>query len=107
MSATAASAVPPGRSCPLDYVYDPAVFAPLADMAAETLYVVGGLYGNLAAAQAVERLARAERDAVTVVFNGDFATTPSPHPAVYGQRILEGPAYRVVQAFPGGPTDCG
>jgi hypothetical protein len=34
--------------------------------------MVGGLYGNLAAAQAVERLAAAERGEVAVVYNGDF-----------------------------------
>jgi hypothetical protein len=36
------------------------------------LYVVGGLYGNLAALDAVERLAAAERMPTTIVFNGDF-----------------------------------
>jgi hypothetical protein len=61
-----------GRVCPRDYVYDPAVFARPVDFAAETLYVAGGLYGNLAAAQAIERLAAAERGRVTIVYNGDF-----------------------------------
>jgi hypothetical protein len=62
----------PGRTCPLDYRYDPAVFARPADFAAQTLYVVGGLYGNLAAAHAIEQLAAAERRPVTIVYNGDF-----------------------------------
>ncbi|HMA73227.1 MAG TPA: hypothetical protein VKP67_17350, partial [Xanthobacteraceae bacterium] len=61
-----------GRICPLDYLYDPAVFARRADFAAETLYVAGGLYGNLPAAQAIERLAVAERGDVAIVYNGDF-----------------------------------
>ena len=61
-----------GRICPLDYVYDPAVFAQPVDFAAETLYVAGGLYGNLAAAQAIERLAAAERCDVAIVYSGDF-----------------------------------
>jgi hypothetical protein len=61
-----------GRSCPVDYFYDPAVFARRADFAADILYVAGGLYGNLEAAQAIERLAAAERDDVAIVYNGDF-----------------------------------
>ena len=36
------------------------------------LYVVGGLYGNAEALDAVEQLASAERARVTLVFNGDF-----------------------------------
>ena len=63
---------PAGRACPLDYVYDPTVFARRADFTADILYVVGGLYGNLAAADAVERLATAERGNVAIVYNGDF-----------------------------------
>jgi hypothetical protein len=53
-------------------VYDPAVFARPVDFVAETLYVAGGLYGNLAAAQAIERLAAAEQSDVAIVYNGDF-----------------------------------
>ncbi len=60
-----------GRMCPRDYRYPPSVFARPADIEAQTLYVVGGLYGNLAALDAVERLAAQERAPVTVVFNGD------------------------------------
>jgi hypothetical protein len=48
------------------------VFARAADFSAETLYVVGGLYGNLAAAQAVEQMAAAEPGDVAIVYNGDF-----------------------------------
>ncbi len=62
----------PGRICPADYCYSPAEFARDADFAADTLYVVGGLYGNLAALDEIERLAAHERTAVTIVFNGDF-----------------------------------
>ena len=61
-----------GRVCPLDYVYDPAVFARPMDFAAATLYIAGGLYGNLAAARAIEQLAAAERGDVAIVYNGDF-----------------------------------
>lgn len=59
-----------GRMCPFDYRYDPAVFRRPAEIEADVLYVVGGLYGNLAALDAIERLADAEN--ATVVFNGDF-----------------------------------
>ena len=61
-----------GRMCPLDYFYDPAVFARRADFSADILYVAGGLYGNLAAAHAIQRLAAAERSNVAIVYNGDF-----------------------------------
>jgi len=59
-----------GRICPLDYNYVPEVFARPADFKAETLYVIGGLYGNLAALDAIEAMAARER--ATLVFNGDF-----------------------------------
>ncbi|MGH6995737.1 MAG: hypothetical protein ACREES_08565, partial [Stellaceae bacterium] len=61
-----------GRLCPADYSYAPSVFARAADFAAETLYVAGGLYGNLAALAAIEALAAAETRPPQVVFNGDF-----------------------------------
>ena len=59
-----------GRVCPVDYTYSPSVLARAPDFTAETLYVVGGLYGNLEALREVERRAAAER--ATLVFNGDF-----------------------------------
>jgi hypothetical protein len=59
-----------GRYCPRDYAYAPSVFARAPDFAADTLYVVGGLYGNLEALEAVERLVARER--AQIVFNGDF-----------------------------------
>jgi hypothetical protein len=73
MSAPAAHApLAAGRVCPADYTYSPGVFARRADFSADTLYVVGGLYGNLAALAEIERMAAAEREPVTVVFNGDY-----------------------------------
>jgi len=36
----------PGRSCPRHYRYSPAVFARPADLKAQSLYIVGGLYGG-------------------------------------------------------------
>ena len=60
----------PGRSCPRHYRYSPAVFARTADLEAQSLYIVGGLYGNPFALEAV--LAMARREDATLVFNGDF-----------------------------------
>ncbi len=65
----------PGRSCPLHYRYAPAVFdtsPPQRLQDLEVLYVVGGLYGNGLALQAVLRLFERERGRACLVFNGDF-----------------------------------
>ena len=59
-----------GRMCPADYRYPPSVLDRSPEFAADVLYVVGGLYGNLAALDRVEQLA--EQEGATVVFNGDF-----------------------------------
>lgn len=61
-----------GRVCPADYVYPPSVFDREPEIVADVLYVVGGCYGNLAALEAVERLAAAEPAPPAIVFNGDF-----------------------------------
>ncbi len=60
----------PGRSCPRHYRYSPAVFARAADLETQSLYIVGGLYGNPFALEAVLDLAR--RENATLAFNGDF-----------------------------------
>jgi hypothetical protein len=62
----------PGRSCPLHYRYAPASFERAADIHAEIIYVIGGLYGNEAALHAILELAAAEPVAPVLVFNGDF-----------------------------------
>ena len=61
----------PGRTCPLHYRYGAASLCREADLRADTLYVIGGLYGNQHALDAVLRLRSIEPDAV-LVFNGDF-----------------------------------
>jgi hypothetical protein len=64
---------PRGRSCPLAYRYQPEALAQPAQLEADTLYVVGGLYGNPAALAAVLERAHQEPDGpATIVFNGDF-----------------------------------
>ena len=62
----------PGRVCPTSYRYSPRVFDREPELVADTLYVVGGLYGNVEALEAVERLAARERGSVALLFNGDF-----------------------------------
>lgn len=62
----------PGRSCPLSYRYPPASFERPAELRAETIYVIGGLYGNLPALNAIMELADAEPIKPTLIFNGDF-----------------------------------
>jgi hypothetical protein len=62
----------PGRSCPLAYRYQPEALAQPAQLEASTLYVVGGLYGNPAALQALLERANGEPSSpTTIVFNGD------------------------------------
>ena len=62
----------PGRVCPQRYRYGPGAIAAAPERLAETLYVIGGLYGNLQALAAVEAMARVESGPVTLCFNGDF-----------------------------------
>lgn len=62
----------PGRTCPVDYRYSAAALAGAAPLQASTLYVVGGLYGNPQALNAVLDLVDRERSAAHIVFNGDF-----------------------------------
>ena len=62
----------PGRTCPLNYRYPPSIFNRDADIHAETIYVIGGLYGNVQALDAILELLSHEAIAPTLVFNGDF-----------------------------------
>jgi hypothetical protein len=66
------SADAPGRNCPLAYRYAPEVFRRTPEIEAETLYVIGGLYGNPFALEAILALAASEPVAPRLVFNGDF-----------------------------------
>ena len=62
-----------GRSCPLAYRYQPEALAQPPQLEADTVYVVGGLYGNRAALQAVlERAGREPGPSPAIVFSGDF-----------------------------------
>ena len=86
----------PGRSCPLAYGYAPSVFRRAAEIEAETVYAIGGLYGNPFALDAILDLAAAEPVAPTLVFNGDFNwfnTAPADFAAL-NARVLEHVALR-------------
>jgi hypothetical protein len=62
----------PGRSCPLHYRYAPTVFATRATVTCEVLYVVGGVYGNPLALNAVFAAFAVEAGTKHLIFNGDF-----------------------------------
>lgn len=61
----------PGRACPVDYRYAASALHAAPSIEAETLYVAGGLYGNLFALEALLDLVAADPGA-KLVFNGDF-----------------------------------
>ena len=86
----------PGRSCPLAYRYTPAAVGAARAFDCETLYVIGGLYGNEYALAAILALAAAERGPVTLAFNGDFHWFDRD-PAVFARidaEVLRHRAYR-------------
>lgn len=76
MSAPLNNASQAGRVCPLAYRYAPETLCTSPELAqADVLYVIGGLYGNPLALDAVERLAAEEHASgleVRLFFNGDF-----------------------------------
>lgn len=61
----------PGRTCPVAYRYAPGSLARDPEIVADTLYVAGGLYGNVEALDALLEMVALEADA-TLAFNGDF-----------------------------------
>jgi hypothetical protein len=86
-----------GRSCPLAYRYQPEGLAEPARLSADTLYVVGGLYGNLPALRAVlERADREPGGPATIVCNGDvhwLDLDPEDFQAI-SETVLAHPATR-------------
>ncbi len=61
-----------GRTCPADYGYGAGALARAAELRVESLWLAGGLYGNIFALQALLEAFDAERGAKALVFNGDF-----------------------------------
>lgn len=61
-----------GRNCPLHYRYSPSSLNRTPELACDTLYAVGGLYGNEAALAEVLAVFAAEAGDKQLVFNGDF-----------------------------------
>lgn len=103
-------------ACPADYRTAPGSLSRTAELTAETLYVVGGLYGNPEALAAILALqAREERSGapVALVFNGDFHWF-DVQPAVFRQVGTAVQAHAALRgnveaelARPGGSMDCG
>ena len=62
----------PGRACPTSYRYAPRSLDREPELLAGTLYVVGGLYGNVEALAEIAAMAAREPGPVTIAFNGDF-----------------------------------
>jgi len=62
----------PGRTCPLSYRYGPRAFRTAPSIPADTLLVVGGLYGNVFAADTIEAMLDAEGGIARLVLNGDY-----------------------------------
>ncbi|WP_165055290.1 MULTISPECIES: arsenosugar biosynthesis radical SAM (seleno)protein ArsS [unclassified Adlercreutzia] len=60
-----------GRACPVDYRIASDAFAGVPQVRCEVLYVVGGLYGNPFALDAIDALVEAEGQNTLVVLNGD------------------------------------
>jgi hypothetical protein len=79
-----------GRSCPIRYQYGAAKIAQTAPVSCDVLYVVGGLYGNSFALDAIEAMAAQEQGQVRICFNGDFNWfNKSPEDFVHiNQRVL-------------------
>jgi len=62
----------PGRDCPLSYRHPSDAFRGRPALAAETLWIAGGLYGNRFALAALLEAFDAEPGDKALIFNGDF-----------------------------------
>jgi hypothetical protein len=63
---------PAGRTCPIAYRYGAQALRRAPEQVTTTLYVIGGLYGNLPALDAILEMAAREPSMPTLCFNGDF-----------------------------------
>ncbi len=80
-----------GRVCPLRYRYGAGALACVETRRADTLYAIGGLYGNVPALDAIEHMATRESAVPTLCFNGDFNwfNVADRDFAEINQRVLE------------------
>ncbi len=62
----------PGRACPVSYRYGAGILRRTPALAADTLWIAGGLYGNPFALERLVELYEREPGAKALVFNGDF-----------------------------------
>jgi hypothetical protein len=65
----------PGQSCPVAYRYPASSFCREPAHCADTVYVIGGLYGNVHALHSILEMQQAEARAgtpIALVFNGDY-----------------------------------
>jgi hypothetical protein len=103
----------PGRSCPLSYRYSPAALNREPQLWAETLWIVGGLYGNTLALQYLLDAYGAERGSKALVFNGDFHwfDADATDFELVNDTVLAFPAIRgnveTELATPSGDAGCG
>jgi hypothetical protein len=86
----------PGRLCPTSYRYSPRVFDRDPEIRADTIYVIGGLYGNIEALDALQALAARESGPVEFVFNGDFHWF-DVEPADFARVTREALAHRAIR----------
>ena len=103
----------PGRNCPLAYRYGAAALAAASAFETETLYVVGGLYGNRYALAAVLEAFADEPGERALIFNGDFhwfdrdpADFVQVNLAVLGHRATRGNVETELAA-PSASAGCG
>jgi len=103
----------PGRACPLGYRYGARALAAPAEFEVDTLWVAGGLYGNIFALERLLELYRLEPGSKALVFNGDFHWF-DVDPKLFGEvnrRVLEHRATRgnveTELALPAAGAGCG
>lgn len=107
------AAARPGRGCPLDYRYPASALRGAPRLDANVLWVVGGLYGNVEALQAISRLVAAESaPRVEVVLNGDYhwfdadpASFAAIEAGVAGWRPMRGNVETELARAPSGDGD--
>lgn len=87
----------PGRTCPLSYSYPAAALRRDRATQADTLWVAGGLYGNVPALEALLVLLRYDASSWRRRFLQAWPPGSHAH-ASYWKRICEGPSYTLDDA---------